>query len=319
MDYTRSLPDLQSFPSSTWVDLHQGLDLDNLPYLGSPFLFFSGQLPGLPSLSDGESMHGFNTLPWEASEPLYTSVAPITTGEGMLLSSRDTILGTTFSSDDGLGTRGAIRSATVSCSSGETHPKMNSRVEKATKSRQHDSTEATVRSISNDILCENYKDILKSELPHWIAHRLWNEPAEALGPPPEGHPKLERAYLAVCTSSQVIDQILKNINGDWSTLDHRRQSDLRAKFHFRKKYGRRWAQLADTLGRGILLLASAKLASAVKSTRVTSKMLDDIALKIKTTGAREMKVLRILDPLAGGLMENEGFRHFKAADILHEL
>ncbi|KAK8131352.1 hypothetical protein PG984_007790 [Apiospora sp. TS-2023a] len=120
-------------------------------------------------------------------------------------------------------------------------------------------------------------------------------------------------------SSRVIDGILQKIHDNWDVLDQQRQSDLRDKFHYRKKCGKRWAQLADALGRGILLLASAKLASAVKNTKVTSKMLDGIAARTKTTDTQKLKVLRVLDPLAGSLLENEGFAKFRAADILRDL
>lgn len=176
--------------------------------------------------------------------------------------------------------------------------------------------ETTVKSVSQDILCEGYHSLLECELPHWIAHGLWHESAKPLEPPsriptsPNEHVGLERAYLVVCqlesrigqdmirsrmalvqlhleytrthevrqhaeshvispstvgrgSSSHVIDRILQSIHNDWDVLDQKRHSELRGKFHYRKKCGKRWAQLADTLGRGILLLSSAKLASAV--------------------------------------------------------
>ena len=64
-------------------------------------------------------------------------------------------------------------------------------------------------------------------------------------------------------ASHVIDRILENIHEGWRTLDHRRRAELRAKFHDRKKYGKRWSQLANALGPGILLICSTKLAHAV--------------------------------------------------------
>lgn len=65
-------------------------------------------------------------------------------------------------------------------------------------------------------------------------------------------------------ASHVIDRILENTHGvEWTTLDPRRQAELRAKFHDRKRYGKRWAQLADALGAGILLVCATKLANAV--------------------------------------------------------
>ncbi|KAG8531164.1 uncharacterized protein KY384_004522 [Bacidia gigantensis] len=64
-------------------------------------------------------------------------------------------------------------------------------------------------------------------------------------------------------ASHAIDRILENIHEGWSTLSQRRRAELRAKFHDRKKYGKRWSQLADAFGPAILLICSAKLASAV--------------------------------------------------------
>ena len=64
-------------------------------------------------------------------------------------------------------------------------------------------------------------------------------------------------------ASHVIDGILRNIHEGWEALDQARRAKLRAKFHDRKRYGKRWAQLADALGHGILLICSSKLANAV--------------------------------------------------------
>ena len=64
-------------------------------------------------------------------------------------------------------------------------------------------------------------------------------------------------------ASQAIDRILENIHEGWGSLNQRRRAELRAKFHDRKKYGKRWSQLSNALGPGILLICSTKLASAV--------------------------------------------------------
>lgn len=64
-------------------------------------------------------------------------------------------------------------------------------------------------------------------------------------------------------ASHVIDGILRNIHEGWEALDAARRAKLRAKFHDRKRYGKRWAQLADAFGHGILLICSSKLANAV--------------------------------------------------------
>ena len=64
-------------------------------------------------------------------------------------------------------------------------------------------------------------------------------------------------------ASQAIDGILEKIHRDWGTVSQRRRAELRATFHGRKKHGKRWFQLTNALGPGILLICSAKLASAV--------------------------------------------------------
>lgn len=65
-------------------------------------------------------------------------------------------------------------------------------------------------------------------------------------------------------ASRIIDRILESTHRvQWADLDQRQRADLRAKFHNRKRYGKRWAQLADALGTGILLLCATKLANAM--------------------------------------------------------
>jgi hypothetical protein len=187
----------------------------------------------------------------------------------------------------------------------------------------HDASELMVKSLSQNVLCEDFYSLLESELPRWTREGLWHETPQKLTepnssttttrstlPPPSSYSKLERAYLAVCQlnsrmdddavrtrialiqlhveyteihqgrrhtsasnriestvgrghASHAIDRILENIHEGWRTLDQRRRAELRAKFHDRKKYGKRWSQLANALGPGILLICSTKLASAV--------------------------------------------------------
>jgi hypothetical protein len=61
-------------------------------------------------------------------------------------------------------------------------------------------------------------------------------------------------------ASVVIDDILQGTHQGWSSLDDAGRSALRAKFHDRKRYGKRWSVLADALGPSILLLCSKRLA-----------------------------------------------------------
>lgn len=192
-----------------------------------------------------------------------------------------------------------------------------SRKRKADLNHSVDATESMIESLSQNILCDDYYNLLESELPRWTTEGLWKvtqqnvtEPRPAATTTSTSYEKLERAYHAVCQlssrmnddvvrnrfaliqlhlvytetheerrnslpstrssstvgrgdASAVIDLILENIHEGWTTLDHRRQTALRAKFHERKKCGKRWSQLAQALGPGILLTCSAKLANAV--------------------------------------------------------
>ncbi|KAL4901003.1 hypothetical protein BDW74DRAFT_182336 [Aspergillus multicolor] len=120
-------------------------------------------------------------------------------------------------------------------------------------------------------------------------------------------------------ASYVIDQILKNIHGEWDTIDQTRRAELRAKFHERKKYGKRWSQLTDALGPGILLICSTKLANAVRGTNVTAKMLDAVIDRFQRSNPAMVKITSIVSPLAASLLENKGFSEFDTATILHQI
>jgi hypothetical protein len=61
----------------------------------------------------------------------------------------------------------------------------------------------------------------------------------------------------------IIDYILKTTHRNWSGLDSSARKALRTQFHDRKRYGKRWATLADGLGKGIFLLCSHKLEKLV--------------------------------------------------------
>lgn len=64
-------------------------------------------------------------------------------------------------------------------------------------------------------------------------------------------------------STCIIDHILRKTHHDWPTLSKAQCSRLRARFHERKRYGKRWAVLADGLGKSILFLCSPKVAAMV--------------------------------------------------------
>ena len=90
--------------------------------------------------------------------------------------------------------------------------------------------------------------------------------------------RLHLEYLRTCESWQtrqgkgrigrgdatcIIDHILRKTHHDWPTLSKKQCGTLRARFHERKRYGKRWAVLADELGKSILFLCSPKVAAIV--------------------------------------------------------
>ncbi len=64
-------------------------------------------------------------------------------------------------------------------------------------------------------------------------------------------------------ASAMIDNILSNMHPDWDIYEPRRRSELRAKFHDDKRYGKRWSILVTSLGPSILFLCSPQLAKMV--------------------------------------------------------
>ena len=63
--------------------------------------------------------------------------------------------------------------------------------------------------------------------------------------------------------SVMIDNILSNMYPDWNMYDARRRSELRAKFHDKRRYGNRWSILVASLRPSILFSYSAELAKIV--------------------------------------------------------
>ncbi|KAH1531686.1 hypothetical protein KXX59_003506 [Aspergillus fumigatus] len=189
-------------------------------------------------------------------------------------------------------------------------------------------SDALIQSVSKCILCEDYIVWLESELPRWTREGLWCETGQSLSPSAgtSRYRDLEPAYFSVLASTigrgdatRIIDTILESIHEGWRHLSPKRQSDLRAKFHERKKYGKRWLLLADRLGPGILLLCSTKTANLVRNTSVTAKMLEDIASQVQASQAETMRTLAIINPLAQCLFRDEGYSEYDRAEILRQI
>lgn len=60
-------------------------------------------------------------------------------------------------------------------------------------------------------------------------------------------------------TSRIVDTLLQNIHVDWYHVDQQRKSELRARFHEHKRYGKRWALLVSRLGHAILFLCSPEI------------------------------------------------------------
>lgn len=65
--------------------------------------------------------------------------------------------------------------------------------------------------------------------------------------------------------SCLIDDIISNTYPEWASANSQRKSEMRAKFHDRKRYGKRWWMLVEPLGPSILILCSSKFAGIMYS------------------------------------------------------
>ncbi|KAG5926870.1 hypothetical protein E4U42_002837 [Claviceps africana] len=63
--------------------------------------------------------------------------------------------------------------------------------------------------------------------------------------------------------SAVIDSILEKAHPEWRLADSKQRAAFRAKFHNRKRHGKRWWMLMDALGPSVLLLCSSRFAGAM--------------------------------------------------------
>ncbi|KAL4977329.1 hypothetical protein BDW66DRAFT_38719 [Aspergillus desertorum] len=169
-----------------------------------------------------------------------------------------------------------------------------------------------INSRMSDDLVRDRMGLIRLHLEYTEMHRLRRHASSSSG-------NRTTSTVGRGDASHVIDRILENIHEGWSTLDQTRRAELRAKFHERKKYGKRWSQLADGLGPGILLICSTKLANAVRGTTVTAKMLDAAIERFDLLNPDMVKIIGIVSPLAACLLENKGFRKFETARILRQI
>ncbi|KAK4210228.1 hypothetical protein QBC37DRAFT_390657 [Rhypophila decipiens] len=108
----------------------------------------------------------------------------------------------------------------------------------------------------------------------------------------------------------MIDNILEQTTPGWEDLSPKRKLQLRALFHERKRYGKRWAVFREEVGCAILLVCSGQLGNMVSNTKVTMAALKGIAHAIRDS-APIMEVLRVLEPLAVALVNNDAYMQFR--------
>ncbi|KAM7200784.1 hypothetical protein V8F33_003715 [Rhypophila sp. PSN 637] len=108
----------------------------------------------------------------------------------------------------------------------------------------------------------------------------------------------------------MIDNILEQTTPGWEGLSPKRKLQLRALFHERKRYGKRWSVFREEIGCAILLVCSGQLGNMVSNTKVTMAALKGIAHAIRDS-APIMEVLRVLEPLAVALVNNDDYMQFR--------
>ncbi|PHH92635.1 hypothetical protein CDD83_6405 [Cordyceps sp. RAO-2017] len=119
-------------------------------------------------------------------------------------------------------------------------------------------------------------------------------------------------------ASSLIDNILENTHREWDTTDTAGKAELRAKFHDRKRYGKRWWLLANALGPSILVLCSSRFAGMVRNTTVTATMIKAIAQAIQAD-AESMSVLDLVRPVAETLFHNHDYQRHDPQQLLRRV
>ncbi|KAK8915253.1 Aurovertin biosynthesis cluster transcription factor aurF [Metarhizium anisopliae] len=133
------------------------------------------------------------------------------------------------------------------------------------------------------------------------------------------NPSVVETRLGRGTTSSMIDQILENIHPEWRVADARLRAELRADFHNRKRYGKRWWILTNALGPGLLILCSSKIAAIIKNTAVTITMLRGIADAIRSSEPASVGILKLVTPVADSLFSNHGYASHDTEQLLREL
>ncbi|KAG8411077.1 hypothetical protein J3458_016188 [Metarhizium acridum] len=120
------------------------------------------------------------------------------------------------------------------------------------------------------------------------------------------------------TISSMIDDILENTHPQWKTAGSREKSQLRANFHERKRFGKRWWILINALGPSILILCSSKFAAIIKNTTITAKMLEAIGSVTRETVPHVINILELLNPIAENLIRDRGYKRHDVTKLLQK-
>lgn len=138
-------------------------------------------------------------------------------------------------------------------------------------------------------------------------------------------------------ASAMIDNMLSNMHPEWDMYEAQRRSELRAKFHDERRYGKRWSILVASLGPSILFLCSAQLAKmmyvllfvqiliwvADKTTRrdttMTLGVLERVASECSYKQPETARLLQLMNPIMHCLLYNGDIGSHGTDRILHQL
>ncbi|KAF5715718.1 ATP-dependent DNA helicase PIF1 [Fusarium mundagurra] len=118
-------------------------------------------------------------------------------------------------------------------------------------------------------------------------------------------------------ATTVIDEILSELHDDWDVGDKKRCH--RSRFHDKKRFGKRWLVLIKSLGIGILLSSSQRLASAVHTTLFTGDMLQALVYCIRQSQAKQLLILELLNPIATLLVEGGRYEGIDPDRVISEV
>ncbi|KAH8691590.1 hypothetical protein BGW36DRAFT_465307 [Talaromyces proteolyticus] len=119
--------------------------------------------------------------------------------------------------------------------------------------------------------------------------------------------------------TRMIDSVLRNSHPDWDQYNDKRKTYLRARFHNRKRYGKRWSILTEELGPAILFLCSPILANTVRDTSVTLTELKIISSTIHEDNRNKMNLLEPMQLIADDLLHGRACTNHDVHRVMLEL